>query len=243
MTEDGKKAIYSSALNQIEKIQESGRLYSCWPLSPDAVIGALEGGGYVSYVGYPTQSGAGSAFQLPNAYSWDAAAAMSASCRDKEGAWSYIRRMLLPEGAEATEASDGITYLINGFPINKAVFQSMFEPIWYTWEDADGNMQYALDANGERIEMPNPHSTLLPVPSTIGDKPVNMVIFCLAPNEAQMAQFMSLYNSIDRMYADIPELLDIILDQAAPYFAGDKSLDETADLIQRRATLYVNENR
>ena len=65
----------------------------------------------------------------------------------------------------------------------------------------------------------------------------------MPPNEAQMERFWRLYDSIDRMSGDDRMLQDIILEQAAPYFAGDKSLEETADLIQRRAQLYVNENR
>ena len=33
------------------------------------------------------------------------------------------------------------------------------------------------------------------------------------------------------------------MEAAGPYFAGDKTLDETVRLIQSRAELYVNENR
>ena len=38
-------------------------------------------------------------------------------------------------------------------------------------------------------------------------------------------------------------LLDIILEQVQPYFAGDKSLEETVQLMQNRASLYVSEHR
>ena len=54
---------------------------------------------------------------------------------------------------------------------------------------------------------------------------------------------MKLYHSIDRAETDDTAVIDIIIEQAQPYFAGDKTLEETADLIQRRVTLYVNENR
>ena len=39
------------------------------------------------------------------------------------------------------------------------------------------------------------------------------------------------------------ELVDLVMEAAGPYFAGDKTLDETVRLIQSRAELYVNENR
>ena len=38
-------------------------------------------------------------------------------------------------------------------------------------------------------------------------------------------------------------VLNIINEEAADYFAGRKSLDETADIIQNRVTTYVNEKR
>ena len=39
------------------------------------------------------------------------------------------------------------------------------------------------------------------------------------------------------------ELVDLVMEAAGPYFAGDKTLDETVQLIQNRATLYVNEQK
>ena len=70
-----------------------------------------------------------------------------------------------------------------------------------------------------------------------------MVLCQLAPNEAQMKRFWDLYNAISGVKDNDTNLMQIILEQAEPYFAGDKSLDETVDLIQRRVSLYVNENR
>ena len=75
------------------------------------------------------------------------------------------------------------------------------------------------------------------------DIPLQMAVYELTPSEAQMEQFWKLYNSIDHVCTEDAALLDIILEQTQSYFAGDKTLDETADLIQRRASLYVNENR
>lgn len=74
------------------------------------------------------------------------------------------------------------------------------------------------------------------------DIPLQMTVYELAPSEAQMERFWKLYNSIDHVCTEDAALLGIILEQAQPYFVWDKPLDETADLIQRRARLYVNEN-
>jgi len=65
----------------------------------------------------------------------------------------------------------------------------------------------------------------------------------LTPSEAQLERFWTLYDSIDQITGRNDALLDIVMEQADVYFAGDKSLEETVQLIQNRASLYVNENR
>lgn len=37
--------------------------------------------------------------------------------------------------------------------------------------------------------------------------------------------------------------INIITEEAAPYFAGQKNVNEVADIIQNRVQIYVNENR
>ena len=97
-----------------------------------------------------------------------------------------------------------------------------------------------LDQEGNRIEEPQ---DVQPVPAHYADVEVSMVLYQLAPNEAQMERFWALYNATSCVQDTESDVLLIVTEQARPYFAGDKSLDETADLIQRRVNLYVNENR
>ncbi len=54
---------------------------------------------------------------------------------------------------------------------------------------------------------------------------------------------MALYNAVDSVYYFDEAIYDIVADMAGAYFAGDRSLDDTAAQIQSRVTLYVNENR
>ena len=56
-------------------------------------------------------------------------------------------------------------------------------------------------------------------------------------------RLMELYDAVDTFYRRDPNLEAIITEAAGAYFAGDKSLDETARLIQNRAQLYVDEQR
>ncbi len=62
-----------------------------------------------------------------------------------------------------------------------------------------------------------------------------------AVTQEECDQLMALYNAIDSYVRRDPSLTAIITETAGAYFAGVKSLDETADLIQNRASLYVNE--
>ena len=56
-------------------------------------------------------------------------------------------------------------------------------------------------------------------------------------------QFMELYNSVDRSTTWSEDIRDIVTEAAGGYFAGDKSLDDTAREVQSRVSLYVNEQK
>ncbi len=188
--------------------------------------GMLKGAGYISYIGYPTQGGAGSSFQTYNNLS------MSAACQHKEGAWAFIRQVLLPGGSLRTMTDEYGTYQEStGFPINKADFDAVMAPTWMV----DKSGKEMLDKDGQRIEEP----TDLIAPNI----PVDIIVFNLAPTEPQLARFMELYNAIDHVTPDMFDFYELIREPAEAYWAGDKSLDETAALIQSRASLYVNEQR
>lgn len=229
-------AFYCQELSLAEAARKKGKLYSYWPLGEKTVFGAVDGGGYAAYVGYPASTGTGSFFELPDAHSqFDAAWGISAGCGDKEGAWSFVRQLLLPPDDEVVIESMG--YKLLYFPIHKEAFDRCMAPQYFTYEDGT----CAVDRDGKPIEEPK-YMIALPMMADCSI-PLQMVVYELAPSETQMDRFWTLYNSIDQMSSTDSALLEIILEQAAPYFAGDKSLEETADLIQRRASLYVNENR
>lgn len=50
-------------------------------------------------------------------------------------------------------------------------------------------------------------------------------------------------NSIDKIDLSDQAIFEIVQESCGPYFAGDKTLDETVALIQNRVTLYVNEQK
>ena len=52
---------------------------------------------------------------------------------------------------------------------------------------------------------------------------------------------MDLINSAERTASYDESIMEIIRDEAAAFFAGQKSAKETAAVIQSRVNIYVNE--
>ena len=183
-------------------------------------------GGDVTYIGFPVEDGGvGSSFSVYSGL------AMSASCADKEGAWTYMRQLLLPQYAGNENASHWGGH--NGFPSNKADFQWMAEqsmiPDGYK-TDEDGNQ--ILDEDGNPIEESH---------SSWGIN--NFTIDVFATKQEEYDQIMDLYNQVDRMSGSDDNVYDIVTEVSGSYFAGDRSLDDAASLIQNKVTTYVNESR
>ena len=59
----------------------------------------------------------------------------------------------------------------------------------------------------------------------------------------QRARLDELMSSIDKIELYDNTLYDIVFEASGPYFAGDKTMDETIQMIQNRVRLYVNEFR
>lgn len=194
-----------------------------------AVTGMPDREIYAAFPGVPASGTAGSGFALRDQM------AVSASSQVKDGAWEFLRSLLLPGGYLKTDSLDGVNIAsAAGFPLNRAAFDALVEPKWCR-VGQDGEI--IPDQTGQPIEAP-----VDDWPVFVG-RPAVMAAYHMAPTEAQMDRFWKLYDAIGHMSGGDEELLRIIAEQAQPYFAGDKSLDETADLIQRRVTLYINENR
>ena len=205
--------------------------------------------GDVTYVGYPMEDGSvGSSFSLGSGY------AMTSACKDKEGAWSFMRQMLLPKADEAAENTSGgimramsssraaavavdsaaggvVRYSFGGFPVNKSDFDKYMESAMTEAYETDENGEKLLDENGEPVKI-SQYSRWL------GD---GNTIEVYAATQEEVDQVLALYNAVTTTYNYDQRIYDIISDMAGAYFAGDRSLDDTATQIQSRVKLYMNE--
>ncbi|MDE6936271.1 MAG: hypothetical protein K2P26_11740 [Oscillospiraceae bacterium] len=174
-------------------------------------------GGEISYVGYPRSDGAcGSSFIVDNPI------AMTAVCKDKEGAWEFLRQFLLPQ--ELPRDTFGDVWVSNAdFPVNRESFEALLEE--------------SMKLNSSTDEEDRPPKGM----SVGGADELVFDLIYTPTTQAQYDQIMELYHAIDTIYTEDSALWEIVSEQVQPYFAGDKSVDETAKLVQSRAELYVNE--
>lgn len=143
--------------------------------------------------------------------------AMSSVCRNKEAAWDFLRQTVLPRFDHET-MKEAIGRHTTYLPINRKDYDLMVFYCQSEREPPQGVTRITAGSDGSTITLP----------------PVS---------DGELSRFEDFYNSIDKIDLCDEEIYNIVWDQCGPYFAGDKSLDETVDLIQRRVSLYVNEQR
>jgi hypothetical protein len=61
--------------------------------------------------------------------------------------------------------------------------------------------------------------------------------------EADNAKMFALFVNIDGIYRENTAIINIISEETAAYFAGGKTAEETAKIIQNRATTYLEETK
>lgn len=173
-------------------------------------------GGSSTCIGFPTNSGVGNIMAMGESY------AMSSSCKDKDAAWQFLRTFLTEE------------YQLKGsyLPTNMKAFDRQLEKAMETEYQKDGNGNYVLDENGERI----------PVALGMASDGINTYeIYATTPRQAE--QLREVIATSTKMMDYDQSIIDIVLEEAAAYFAGQKSAEDVAKLVQSKANIYINEQR
>lgn len=140
--------------------------------------------------------------------------AISALGENQEAAWEFVKTFL------TEEHQDSLSY---DFPVRISSLKKLEEKAW--------EKPYNIDEQGNKQEYDDYFY--------INGMDVPMVPL----TKEETAGFMDYIMSLDKLCVYNEALNNIVTEETESYFAGQKSAEEVADVIQSRAKIYVSENR
>ena len=93
--------------------------------------------------------------------------------------------------------------------------------------------------NGNIADLTWPKEQISPFPSFPGGPEFEVD----PPTEEDLQRYEKLVNSTTQIYWPDNALSEIVWEAAGAYFAGDRTMDETIQIIENRVKLYVNEQK
>ncbi len=99
---------------------------------------------------------------------------------------------------------------------------------------------YAKDINGEILLDENGEPVMYSLFS-YGIDDFTFEIFAVTQEEKD--KITDTIDKIDSAVQFSPPGAEIIFEEAASYFSGDKTVDEVAEIIQSRVNIFINESR
>lgn len=214
---------------QLSYSKGTTKLYTAY-ISNFDMIPELENymGEEVALIGFPTASEDASGVIIqPNAE-----LAVNANSKVTAGCWEVLKYLLSDEyqnqfsgdrsGNSGRYGGDSYT-----FPIKKSIVEKKMKndllPRYYT----------EYDENGNETQVEQPRYTW------IGDTKVEK----RKSTEEDVARLYEMVNSANFFARENKDVNEIILNEAAPYFDNQKSVDEVVGIINSRVRLYVSQQR
>ena len=175
------------------------------------------------FLGYPSQNAQNGCMII------DDGSVSILSCSDcKEGAWAFLEFLLLQKADEGN-TEDHFTSVRSTYPAMKDLFEKrMTEELSYQWA-RDENGEILKDESGEPLlKFWSVHDDFTYPPLTEED--VAFVRdFLLSARGAHL-----------QIYAETEEA-KILMEEIVPYFEGEKTLEDTVDIIKRRLMILYQE--
>ena len=169
--------------------------------------------GQVTFKGYPTAEGIGNVTM----FSGDPLS-ISATCKDMDSAWKFVRGML-------TEDYYSSNSYIDGLPLNVKAYDA-------AEAKAMKRETYKDEETGEEKEWPK---------GSAGWGDYSVDFYAMTREEADGLR--SLINATGRAAAFDQNIMNIVNEEIQTFVNGSKTAEQTASLIQDRVSLYVNEQR
>lgn len=140
---------------------------------------------------------------------------INAGSKHKDAAWEFMRSLLTKEYYE--------TEKVTGFPTLISAYNQINEE--YMTPD------YTQDENGEQTE------------ESKGSYSEGSFFVEYRTSTKEEAEWMTdVIAHCDRTFMGDTQIENIVMEEAAAFFSGQKSVEETAEIIQNRVKIYVNEN-
>ena len=178
----------------------------------------------VTFVGYPSESG-----EPGNSFYIQCPMAISSVTKYPDAAWDFVSTMIRQTNEDAES--------MYAFPISQEAFDKKMTSVM--------TEQYQLDVNGEQVDWDEDGE---PDKMSIGSYEVVengestwQEVYALTQEDVD--QILSVINSATGIVDYDDEILSIVSDEVSAYFAGDKDVQTTANMIQSRVNLYVQEQR
>ena len=178
----------------------------------------------VTFVGYPSESG-----EPGNSFYIQCPMAISSVTKYPDAAWDFVSTMIRQTNEDAES--------MYAFPISQEAFDKKMTAVM--------TEQYQLDENGEQVDWDEDgEPDKMPIGSyevvENGESTWQQVY---ALTQEDIDQILSVINSATGIVDYDDEILSIVSDEVSAYFAGDKDVQTTANMIQSRVNLYVQEQR
>lgn len=142
--------------------------------------------------------------------------AISAQSEHPEGAWEFVKYMISEDYQK--------NYVRWYNPIHKAAFDKHMESAM--------EEEYYTDENGEKVESPK---------MTYGWD--NFEVSVYAATEEEVAKYREILEGATVLGSYEEDIMTMINEEAEPFFKGQKTAKDVANIIQGRVKIYVNENR
>ncbi|MCR5664939.1 MAG: extracellular solute-binding protein [Oscillospiraceae bacterium] len=215
---------WSEEDNDYNRIRSGRQLLQYYYISAFSDISYLENiyGGLngFTFKGLPTAEGVGSMLSLGTGFG------ISAKCENKEAAWSFVRTFMTEDYQDANQWN---------FPSNLNSFNKLKQKAM--------TVEYWLDDSGKKIIDEETGEPMKMDKGGYWDEEKNEWVSIYSYSAEEVGKIEELVRGTSKVYDLDDSINQIIREQIEAFFAGQRSAEDTARLIQSKVSIYVNEKR
>ena len=173
-----------------------------------------------TFIGFPTSEGVGSMLSASSGYG------ITEKCQNKEAAWEFVRMFMTEEYQSSN---------IWSFPSNIHSYEKMREDAM--------TPSYVKDADGHILVDPETGERQRESKGGYWDEANQEWVEIYSYSREEIDKVESVIKNTTRVYLVDESINEIVREQVEAFFAGQRSAEDVAKLIQSKTMIYVNEQR